>query len=73
MSHRGMNNTEKAAAAMLKKEGFHVFYQESHNGTKGNWYATHEKLIGQYHIPTGIDQALENLRKKNNQSLNNLS
>lgn len=56
-----MNNIEKANAAMLKKAGFHIFYQYSHGGTKGCWWATHHKLIGQYCVKTAADDALYHL------------
>jgi len=62
MALRSMNNKEKANAALLKKNGFHVFWQYSHNETRGDWWATHHKLICQYHVKTTADLALSDLR-----------
>jgi hypothetical protein len=61
MALRAMNNKEKANAKMLKGAGFHVFFQYS--GVKGEWWATHPKLICQYHIATMTDEALSDLKE----------
>lgn len=63
MSARAMNNTEKANAAILKREGFHVFWFESGPHSSG-YYATHPKLICQYHLGTTADQAVNDLKEK---------
>lgn len=55
-----MNNTEKASAKILKQHGFHVFW--AYQGEKkGDWWATHPKLIAQYHVHTCSDKAIKDL------------
>ena len=62
MAIRAMNNTEKANAAILKNLGFTVFYQYS--GIKGDYWATHPKLVYQYHLRTSAINAVNDLSKK---------
>lgn len=67
MSLRAMNNKEKANAAILKKNGFHVFWQYTHRGTRGDWWATHHKLICQYCVKTKADDAIRDLDNVDNE------
>jgi len=58
---RAMNNTEKQASKILKENGFHVFWE--YRGEKnGDYWATHPKLVYQYHIATTADEAIEDLK-----------
>jgi hypothetical protein len=60
MALRGMSNIEKIAAAELKQKGFSVFWM--YQGPKhGDYWATHPKLICQYHVQTTSKKALEDL------------
>lgn len=65
MALRAMNNSEKAAAKILKESGFHVFWQDS-GPRRGMFWATHPKLIGQYCIVTKSSEAIEDFKRKVN-------
>jgi hypothetical protein len=55
VAKRAMNNTERAQAAELKKNGFLIFWE----GTERTacYWATHPKLIGQYALGEGQHEA----------------
>jgi hypothetical protein len=61
MAARGMNNKEKQASKTLKMLGFRVFW-EYRRKDQGDWWATHPKLICQYHIDTCADEAISDLK-----------
>ena len=62
MALRAMNNKEKAAVALLKEKGFHIFWQYRNGERDGDYWATHTKLIGQYHVGTATDEAIQQLK-----------
>lgn len=67
MPQRAMNNKEKVAASILKENGFYVFWFDSGYYSSG-YYATHPKLIMQYHVESCFNQALEDLKNKLNKT-----
>lgn len=58
-----MNNKEKAAAAILRANGFLIFWQYS-GEHRGDYWATHPKLICQYHLENSFDEAMSHLADK---------